>query len=53
MNLQEYLHQIDTAESKEELGNLLDDAANDELISDQDYREIRNAVINKSKEEKS
>ncbi len=53
MNLQEYLHQIDTAESKEELGNLLDDAANDELISDQDYREIRNAVINKSKEERS
>lgn len=53
MNLQEYLHQIDTAESKEELSDLLDDAANDELISDQDYREIRNAVINKSKEERS
>ena len=53
MNLQEYLHQIDTAESKEELGNLLDDAAVDDEISDQDYREIRNTVINKSKEEKS
>lgn len=53
MNLQEYLHQIDTAESKEELGNLLDDAAVDDEISSQDYYNIRKAVINKIKEEKS
>lgn len=53
MNLQEYLHRIDSTKSREALENLLNDAAVDDEISSQDYYNIRKAVINKIKEEKS
>ena len=53
MNLQEYLHRIDSTKSRGALENLLNDAAVDDEISSQDYYNIRKAVINKLKEEKS
>ena len=53
MNFQEYLHRIDSTKSRGALENLLNDAAVDDEISSQDYYNIRKAVINKIKEEKS